>query len=87
MDFEYDPAKSASNKVKHGIDFDEASLIWKDARVKSSLLDSRIETRYLLVGKLDEKLWSVIYTHRNERIRIISARPSRSGEIDGYENG
>lgn len=87
MDFEYDPRKSESNEIKHGIDFDEAVSLWKDSRALSSLLDSSGETRYLLVGKLVNKHWSVIYTHRNGRIRIISARRSRIKEIDDYENG
>ena len=29
MLFEYDPAKSTTNKAKHGIDFDEAQVLWK----------------------------------------------------------
>ena len=31
MLFEFDQNKSASNKAKHGIDFDEAQLLWQDA--------------------------------------------------------
>ena len=87
MDFEYDPRKSELNKIKHGIDFDEAASLWKDLRAISSLLDSSGENRYLLVGKMVNKYWSVIYTHRNDRIRIISARPSRAKEIEDYDNG
>jgi uncharacterized protein len=30
MDFEFDPGKSAGNKVKHGIDFHEAQILWDD---------------------------------------------------------
>lgn len=30
MIFEYDPSKSQSNKEKHGIDFDEAQVLWQD---------------------------------------------------------
>ena len=30
MDFEYDEQKSESNKIKHGIDFEEAKAIWND---------------------------------------------------------
>ena len=30
MPFEFDPAKSAENKRKHGIDFSEAQLLWAD---------------------------------------------------------
>jgi uncharacterized DUF497 family protein len=28
MKFEYDPGKSAENKRKHGIDFEEAQALW-----------------------------------------------------------
>ena len=30
MGFEYDPNKSAENKRKHGIDFDESQELWAD---------------------------------------------------------
>ena len=30
MNVEYDPAKSASNLSKHGIDFDQAQALWDD---------------------------------------------------------
>jgi uncharacterized DUF497 family protein len=31
MKFEYDPDKSAENKRKHGIDFEEAQALWVDS--------------------------------------------------------
>ena len=30
MEFEFDPEKSLANKLKHGIDFDEAQELWRD---------------------------------------------------------
>ena len=30
MDFEFDKNKSAANKQKHGIDFNEAKQLWDD---------------------------------------------------------
>jgi uncharacterized protein len=36
MNFEFDDAKSSSNKAKHGIDFIAAQALWDDA--------SRLET-------------------------------------------
>lgn len=30
MRFEFDPAKSAANRAKHGIDFLEAQALWSD---------------------------------------------------------
>ncbi len=31
MAFEYDPKKSASNKLKHGIDFKVSKALWLDS--------------------------------------------------------
>ena len=33
MRFEYDPAKSVTNKAKHGIDFEEIQKMWDRAVV------------------------------------------------------
>ena len=37
MEFEFDPAKSAANKDKHGIDFVEAQALWLDGGLASRL--------------------------------------------------
>ena len=34
MLFEFDPHKSASNKIKHGIDFVEAQALWQSPRIE-----------------------------------------------------
>jgi uncharacterized DUF497 family protein len=31
MRFEFDPEKSIANREKHGIDFQQAQMIWDDA--------------------------------------------------------
>ena len=32
MEFEYDPAKSAKNLAKHGIDFEAAQRMWDNSK-------------------------------------------------------
>ena len=32
MLFEYDPVKSARNRAKYGIDFEQAKRLWEDPR-------------------------------------------------------
>lgn len=86
MDFEYDPAKSASNKLKHGIDFNEAQLLWNDLnRIE---IPARIsdETRVVIIGKIQNKHWAAVITYRERRIRIISVRRARENERDIYES-
>ncbi|OQX77499.1 MAG: hypothetical protein B6D61_07040 [Bacteroidetes bacterium 4484_249] len=41
--------------------------------------------RFLLIGIINYKHWSAVFTYRNEKIRIISVRHSRKKEIEIYE--
>jgi uncharacterized DUF497 family protein len=86
MKFEYDENKSQSNKLKHGIDFEEAKELWKDDKMLELVTSFENEARYLNVGKINEKFYTVIITYRNENIRIISARRSRKKEIEIYDS-
>jgi len=86
MEFEYDESKSKSNKDKHGIDFVESQLIWDDPERIEIPAKTEDEPRYVVIGKIGEKHWSVIVTYRENRTRIISARRSRKEEIEFYES-
>jgi uncharacterized DUF497 family protein len=86
MGFEYDPDKSADNKRKHGIDFEEAQQLWADARLVEVPARTTDEPRWLLIGRIDEKHWSAIITRRGDNIRLISVRRSRVEEVEIYES-
>ena len=55
MPFEYDPAKSVTNKAKHGIDFDEAQVLWKDARMLEAPAKTDDEPRCRLNGRITHR--------------------------------
>jgi len=80
MEFEYDPNKSKSNKLKHDIDFEESKALWFDVNRLEVQAKSDDESRYALISVCNEKLWTAFYTIREGRIRIISVRRSRKGE-------
>jgi uncharacterized DUF497 family protein len=84
MKFEYDPAKSASNKAKHGIDFEEAKALWNDLERLEAPILRLGEKRYLLVGLIASLHWTAIITYRGETVRIISVRRSRHDEVEQY---
>jgi len=87
MIFEYDEAKSLSNKHKHFIDFEEAQELWDDAELfdlKSNNDDK--EDRYLVIGRIKSKYYTAIVTYRDVNIRIISVRRSRKKEIETYDD-
>ncbi|MGC8537238.1 MAG: BrnT family toxin [Rhizomicrobium sp.] len=86
MSFEYDPDKSAENKRKHGIDFEEAKQLWADAQWVEVPARTTDEPRWLLVGKIDEKHWPAVITRRGDNIRLISVRRSRDEEVAIYES-
>ena len=85
MSFEFDPSKSASNKGKHGIDFEAAKALWNDPHLLEIEARSSDEPRFLLIGMIDGKHWSAVVTYRKEKIRIISVRRSRKEEVELYE--
>jgi uncharacterized protein len=73
--FDFDPAKSAANKAKHGIDFDDARALWKDKnRIELPSRDGSSETRWLVIGVIDDKRWTAIVTYRDAMTRLISCR-------------
>ncbi len=86
MEFEYDPGKSLTNKVKHGIDFEEAQALWKDGKLLVSPTTSESEPRFIAIGTLAHKVWSAIYTLRGNAVRLISVRRARPEEIERYES-
>ena len=87
MEFEFDPAKSEANRTKHGIDFVKAQELWKDLYAVQIEAKSDTEPRFALIARLDGRVWSVFFTERSSKIRIISARRSRTNEEDLYHEG
>jgi len=84
---EYDPAKAASNLKKHGVSLADAADVLLDPLAitiedTSSLDEQRLVT--IGLGSAGEIL-VVVYTEREERYRIISARRATSHERRTYE--
>ena len=86
MGFEYDPDKSAENKRKHGVDFEEAQVLWSDPELLEIPARVSDELRWVVIGKMNEKHWSAVITRRSDNARIISVRRSRDEEIEIYES-
>jgi hypothetical protein len=85
MPFVFDAAKSASNRIKHGIDFVEAQALWRDPRHLVLAARAGHEERFLVVGRVAGKHWSAVVTYRGDLVRIISVRRSRRREVGLYE--
>lgn len=86
MIFEFDPAKSATNRTKHGISFEDAAQLFSDERLLVVPARTIDEERFLAVGLIAGKHWSAIFTRRHGRIRLISVRRARIEEVNAYES-
>lgn len=85
MELEWDESKRQSNLAKHGFDFIDARIVLQNAHVlKQSAYQD--EERWIAIGCLDELEVTIIYTQRNERIRIISMRRARHEERSVYRS-
>ncbi len=62
MSFEFDPKKSDTNKIKHGIDLIEAQELWNDIDLLEIPAKTTDEPRFLVIGKIGEKHWTGIRT-------------------------
>ena len=88
LSFEWDSEKAASNLTKHGVSFGEAETVFGDplGRIVTDPRHSEHEERYVLLGlSHQQRLLAVMFTERDEQIRIISARQATGQERRSYE--
>jgi uncharacterized DUF497 family protein len=89
ISFEWDEAKAESNRLKHGIDFNDAIKVFSDpdAYADEDIRFEYGETRIKIIGEIDHQLIAaVVYTDRHQKIRIISARKARKDEKEKYHS-
>jgi uncharacterized protein len=87
LKFEWHDAKAEANIQAHGVTFDLAETVFNDV-FAIELLDDREgygEARFVIIGMAnDHIILYVVYTERDQRIRIISARRATPREQDDY---
>lgn len=74
MAFEWDEDKRAANLQDHGVDFEDAALIFARPVIEAD--DTRVdygEPRFRAMGQVDGEIFMVAYTWRGQNRRIISA--------------
>ena len=89
VEFEWDPAKATANVTKHGVAFEQAITVFGDP-LEMTISDdfhSRAEQRFISMGRSESgRLIVVVYTERDQRVRIISAREATPRERRQYES-
>jgi len=86
MEIEWDRKKAVSNLKKHGIDFADAVAVLEDERAITISDDYPDEERFITIGTdAFSRILVVVYTWREARIRIISARKATANETRQYK--
>ena len=82
-DFEWHEPKRLINLEKHGIDFNDAITIWAGP-VATRHSSHASEDRFISVGVMNGRIVAVVWTKRDQRRRLISARRARDHEQHCY---
>lgn len=88
VESEWDESKRETNIAKHGVDFVDAARVFEGAVLETE--DRRQdygERRYRALGQFNGRVLYVIYTWRQGRRRIISARRASRDERETYHSG
>ena len=91
LSFERDRGKAEANRRKHGVDFREATTVFRDT-LSSTICDpdhsTPTEERELTIGLSHrQRLLVVAHCKRGNRIRVINARLATRQERTKYEEG
>jgi uncharacterized protein len=85
--FEWDDDKAEANYRKHGVDFAMARRVFDDffaVEQYDPFSATYGEDRFIIVGMVGGELVTVVYTNRDDCIRLISARRASKREHDDY---
>jgi len=81
----YDPSKDAANFRKHGISLADAqNFDWDRAVVEPDLRFNYGEERFIAMGYIGLRLHVLVFTMRNDVLRVISLRKANEREGDRY---
>lgn len=78
--FEWDDNKNQSNFEKHQVSFELAIEIFTDKLMHVSDKVVNGEERSIAIGMVEDVILTVVFTHRGNKHRIISAR--RASKIE-----
>ena len=86
MELEWDSRKAAANLSKHGVDFADAATVVYDDQAITIPEERSGEERFVTIG-MDAlgRILVVVYTWRDERLRLISATKATPRERRQYE--
>ena len=87
MKVTFDQAKDAANISKHGVSLaDAVRLEWDELLAKADNRANYGEVRMVGYAPIHDRLFCVVFTHRDGERRIISLRKANDREVMSYAN-
>jgi uncharacterized protein len=89
MQVTWDPAKAGANLQKHGVRFSDAEgVLFDPLAITVEDRSATGELRFVSIGADPfGRVLTVVYTHRGDDLRLISARRATRKERLQYEEG
>ncbi len=89
MMIDYDPAKDAINRTKHGFSLAEGGHIFGDEAhlILPSIRPVDGEERFKVIGMIRDRLCTGVFVRRGDSLRFMSVRRSNDGEKGHYGAG
>jgi uncharacterized protein len=85
MQLEWDEVKRLSNLTKHGLDFADVAEVLRSEVVEfEDLREDYGELRFRAYGLLKGIVVQIVYTPRDETLRLISFRKATDYETEQY---
>jgi uncharacterized DUF497 family protein len=83
--FEWDDDKATANLVKHGVAFERVhDFDWSTAQIVGDDREDYGEQRMIALGLIDAVLHVLVFTEREDNIRVISLRKANKRETKAY---
>ena len=85
MKITFDPRKNDDNIRERQLSFDEVSkLEWSSAVILEDTRKDYGERRFRVFGYIEERLYAVVFTPREDAVHVISFRKANSREVKQY---
>jgi hypothetical protein len=85
MKITFDPKKNDDNIRDRLLSFNEVSkLEWSSAVILEDVRKDYGERRFRVFGYIDERLYAVVFTPREDVVHVISFRKANSREVKNY---
>jgi uncharacterized DUF497 family protein len=79
--YTWNKAKRRENRTKHGVDFSAAEgFDWDNAIVRPDTRKDYGENRFIALGAIKGSLHVLVFTERDDSIRVISLRKASRKE-------